>query len=166
MLVRPASPADAAAIAAIVEREVVHGVAHFATTPPTPEDVGRDLATAGRYPFLVADQDGAVSGFAKASPWKTREAYTWTAELGVYLAPAAQGRGVGRTLVSALIAELDARGFRTLLAGIALPNAASVRLFESLGFESVGVIRNNGFKHGRWRDVGYWSKHLGSGPPG
>jgi L-amino acid N-acyltransferase YncA len=165
VIARPASAADAAAVATILAREVVDGVAHFGSTPPTTAEITQDITTAGRHPFLVAEQDGVVLGFAKASPWKAREAYAWTAELGVYLAPSAQGRGVGRTLVVALIAELESRGFRTLLAGIALPNPASVRLFESLGFETVGVMRNNGFKHGRWHDVGYWSKHLGSGPP-
>ena len=163
--VRPATSGDAATIAAILESEVRAGVAHFATHPPTAEIVASQIAAAAPHPFLVAEIDGAVAGYARSSPWKERGAYAWTAEVGIYLDRAHIGRGLGGTLGQALLEALEGLGFRTILAGIALPNDASVGLFESLGFRPVGVFEQVGHKHEAWRDVGYWSLHLGDGPP-
>ena len=160
---RSARPSDATALAALLAEEVRSGVAHFGTSAPTEAEVARDIAES--YPFLVAEQDGEVLGLARASPYKARGAYRWTAEIGVYLAPGHQGRGHGRRLVTALIEALEQRGYRTLLAGIALPNPASVALFEGLGFRHAGTLPAVGYKHGAWRDVGYWHRHLGQGPP-
>ncbi len=166
LILRPAVADDAAAIANILGEEVRLGVAHFGLQEPTAATIRRDLELSGPHPFLVAVDDGAVIGFAKSSPWKSRGAYAWAAELGVYLVPSHIRRGVGRRLVLALIEALQSAGFRTLIAGIALPNPGSVGLFEALGFRPIGVFERNGFKHGDWRDVGYWGLHLGDGAPG
>jgi L-amino acid N-acyltransferase YncA len=167
VIVRPATEGDVAATLALVNAEIAGGVAHFGIQAITLDDaLAQHRAQAERYPCLVAvDERGELLGFARAGPWKTREAYAWTVELGVYVAPAAQGRGVARELYAQLLPELEARGFRTLIAGIALPNPACVKLHEALGFEPAGVLPRVGFKHGAWRDVGYWALHLGEGSP-
>jgi phosphinothricin acetyltransferase len=163
---RPATRNDAPALAAILAAEILAGYAHFGTTPPSVFDLTREIEESGAFPFLVAELTGAVVGFARATPWKTRGAYAWTAEVGVYVAPGQQGRGLGRALLAAVVDEARARGFRTLLAGIALPNPASVALCEGLGFQRVGVLPRVGFKQGAWRDVGYWARTWADEPPG
>lgn len=163
--IRDARPEDAAAIARIIGHEVIQGVAHFSTRAPTPERVARDIASAPPHPFLVLIVDGAVVGYARSSPWKPRQAYDWTAEIGIYLDRAHTGKGLGRELILTLIDALQKAGFRTLLGGIALPNPASVGLVESVGFRPIGVLDRVGYKHGAWRDVGYWTLHLGQGAP-
>lgn len=162
---RPVRTGDAAALAAIVDAEVRGGFAHFGTTPVTAEQLVFEIEGSGPHPWLVADDDGRVVGYARSGAHKTRGGYAWTAEVGVYLAPDHQGRGLGRRLVEALLAELKARGFRTIVAGIALPNPGSQALFESLGFQPGGTLHRVGYKRGAWRDVGYWTLHLGAGDP-
>ena len=120
-----------------------------------------------RYPWVVAAAGADVVGFARASPWKSRGAYAWTVEMGVYVCAAARGAGVGRALYDALVPMLREAGFHTALAGIALPNDASVRLHESIGMRAAGVLPSVGYKLGAWRDVGYWAMRLAEGaPPG
>jgi phosphinothricin acetyltransferase len=109
----------------------------------------------------VAVDATAIAGFAKASPWKGRCAYAHSAETTVYLAADARGRGVGRALYEKLFAMLRAQGFRTLLAGITLPNEPSVRLHESMGMKRIALLERVGWKFDRWHDVGYWQVHLG-----
>jgi phosphinothricin acetyltransferase len=92
--------------------------------------------------------------------WRERAAYQWTAEAGLYIADAARGHGLGRALYAALLDELARRGFRSAIAGITLPNPASVRLHEALGFTPVGVFEDAGWKHDRWHAVGFWQKRL------
>jgi phosphinothricin acetyltransferase len=113
------------------------------------------------FPWVVAaDDDGALVGFAKASPWKGRCAYDWTAETTVYVHPDHHGRGLGRELYRRLVSILEAQGYQTLLGGITVPNPASVRLHESLGFRRVALLEQVGWKFGRWHDVGYWELRL------
>jgi len=158
MSVRSASAADAAAIARIYNHYVRHTVITFEE-----EDVGAD-AMAGRIaevqaqslPWLVAELDGAVVGYAYASRWKARSAYRHSVETTIYLEPGREARGLGTTLYSALLPLLRARGIHVAIGGAALPNAASVALHRKLGFEPVGTFRQVGFKQGRWVDVGYW----------
>jgi L-amino acid N-acyltransferase YncA len=164
MEIRPAELNDAAAIAVLENAEITGGVAHFGLEPVTAVDIARQIGHL-RHPFLVAVEND-VLGFARCGPWKSRGAYAWSAEIGVYVASSAQGRGVATALYAAAIPALEAMGCRTIIAGIVLPNPASVALHERFGFTAVGVFERNGFKHGAWHDVGYWSLHVGEGPIG
>ncbi|MFG0260199.1 MAG: GNAT family N-acetyltransferase [Phycisphaerales bacterium JB041] len=166
MPVRPAREVDFPAVLAIVNREIAEGTAHFGSTPTTPNDLRRWLDAQTTLPWLVEEDDGgSVVGYAIASRWQQREGYDWTLTISVYVHPSAQGRGVGSRLYAELIPRLDALGYRTIIAGIALPNAASVRLHESFGLKHAGTLPRAGFKLGRWIDVGYWVRHFGDGPP-
>jgi phosphinothricin acetyltransferase len=109
-----------------------------------------------RLPWLVLEEDGVISGYAYAAPWKFRAAYRHCVESSIYLAPSATGRGLGSQLYKALIANLRQRGLHCVIGGAALPNPASVVLHERLGFEKVAEFRQVGFKFGRWIDVAYW----------
>lgn len=169
--IRDATPDDLAAILAMTNREIAENVAHFGTRPITLGEFRAAFdAEMPRFPWLVAastDPDNDVLAYCRASPWKTREAYQWTTEIGVYVAPHAQGRGLGRALYAALFPRLEANAFRCVIAGIALPNDASVRLHEAFDMTHAGTLPRVGFKHGQWRDVGYWTKLLGdpASPP-
>ena len=138
----------------------------FEEQPPTPDEIGRRMLARPRLPWLVADDGGRVAGYAYASAHRARPAYRWSAESSVYLDPAYQGQGLGRRLYQQLITEVRDLGYRTLFAGIALPNPASVGLHEALGFTPAGVFRDVGYKLGAWRDVGWWQRSLDSTGPG
>lgn len=163
-----AGPGDVAAALALANDAAARGYASFATEPET-LDAWRAVweSTRASHPWLVAREGDRVLGFAKASPHRTRGAYAWTAEVSVYVAPERHARGIGRALYRALVPALRAQGYVSLLAGIALPNAASVRLHEATGFTLAGVHRAVGWKMGAWRDVGYWEArlHPTSAPP-
>jgi L-amino acid N-acyltransferase YncA len=154
--VRAAAPADAPAVAAIYAPVVTATATSFEEQPPTPDEMGRRMLARPRLPWLVADDDGRVAGYAYAAAHRGRPAYRWSAESSVYLDPAYQGRGLGRQLYERLITEVRDLGYRSLYAGIALPNPASVGLHEALGFTPVGIFRDVGYKLGAWRDVGWW----------
>jgi phosphinothricin acetyltransferase len=168
--VRLARPEDVPAILAIANWAALHTPANFAVEPE-PLDMWRTSyeSTFERYPWLVADGrqgGGGVIGFAKAGPWKGRCAYAYSAEVTVYVHPDHHGRGVGRALYSVLFPTLEAQGYRTILAGITLPNPASVRLHESFGMHRVAMLEAVGWKFERWHDVGYWERRFGGdGPP-
>jgi phosphinothricin acetyltransferase len=160
--IRHADPArDAAACAAIYAPFVSGSAVSFEEEPPG-EDEMRERIGAARS-WLVAERDGAVAGFAYATPYRARPAYRWAVETSVYVSAAGHGRGTGRALYEALLAELESRGFRAACAAIALPNPPSVALHEAVGFAPVGIFRDIGFKAGAWRDVGWWQRPLGSG---
>ena len=166
MIVRPATDDDAEALAAIYGHHVLHGFGTFEEVPPSVEDMaGRRRAVAEKgLPYLVAEEDGRVLGFAYAAPFRPRAAYRFTAEDSVYVAPDAIGKGVGRAVLSAVIAECEALGLRQLMAVIGdSGNAASLGLHRSLGFEQTGVGRSVGFKHGRWVDIVHMQKPLNGG---
>lgn len=170
MRVRRALFDDLAAIVAISNRAAVETAANFAIEPETVESWQRSFReTSAMYPWLVAtDDDDRALGFAKASPWKGRCAYTYSAEISVYVQPEHHGRGLGRALYTTLLATLAAQGYRSVLGGITLPNPASVRLHESFGLRRVAVFERIGWKFDRWHDVGYWQGSLGdaAAPPG
>jgi phosphinothricin acetyltransferase len=105
-----------------------------------------------------------VVGYAKAGTWRERTAYRWTAEVGLYVADAERGRGIGRALYAELLDDLARRGFRSAIAGITLPNDASIALHRVLGFVSVGVVEDAGWKHGRWHAVEFWQRRFATGP--
>jgi len=158
--VRPATAGDAEAIAAIYAPMVEHSPVSFEEAPPDAVEFERRMRSAPRLPWLVAQRAGRVVGYAYAAQHRTRPAYRWSADSSVYVAPGQQGNGVGRLLYERLIEEMTGLGYVSLFAGIALPNEASVALHEAVGFRFVGVYRDVGFKHGGWRDVGWWQRLL------
>jgi phosphinothricin acetyltransferase len=159
------SERDAAACAAIYAPSVEGSATSFEERPPdAAEMAARIAAYAATHPWLVAEDGGEVVGYAYACPFQQRPAYRWSASVSVYVAAGRAGQGLGRALYTELLARLRRQGFRNACAGITLPNAASVGLHESLGFEPVGVNREVGWKHGAWRDVGWWQLQLGPAP--
>jgi L-amino acid N-acyltransferase YncA len=166
MIVRDATKADAEALAAIYGDAVVHGFGTFEEDPPSAADMDarrRAVQTQG-MPYLVAELDGQVLGFAYAGPFRPRAAYRYTLEDSVYVSPAAKGKGVGRAVLSAVIAACEAMGIRQLMAVIGdSGNSGSIGLHRALGFEQTGVGRSVGFKHGRWVDIVHMQKPLNGG---
>ena len=166
MIVRRATADDADALAAIYGHHVLHGFGTFEEDPPSPAEMeSRRAAIADRgLPYLVAEEAGQMLGFAYAGPFRPRQAYRYTLEDSVYIAPDAIGRGVGRAVLSAVIADCEALGIRQLVAVIGdSGNAASIGLHRSLGFVDAGVGRSFGFKHGRWVDIVWMQKSLNGG---
>ena len=166
MIVRTATPADVPAIAAIYAHHVLHGLGTFEEVPPSEEDMAARLTAvlAKALPYLVAEQDDAVLGFAYAAPFRLRSAYRFTVEDSVYIAPDAVGQGVGRTLLSAVIEGCEALGVRQITAVIGdSGNAASIGLHTALGFARTGASQSVGYKHGRWVDIVFMQKALNGG---
>jgi L-amino acid N-acyltransferase YncA len=114
------------------------------------------------HEWLVAERDGQVVGYAYGGTHRTRAAYNWTVEVSAYVDRSAYRSGIGRELYTELFNRLRGRGYRLLVAGITLPNEASVGIHEALGFEPVGVYKNVGYKAGRWWDVGWWELDMGA----
>jgi L-amino acid N-acyltransferase YncA len=158
-LIRLATEADAAAIAAIYRPYVEDSRISFEEDAPNTAEVAQRMASP-IHPWLVAEEDGRVLGYASTSPMRNRWAYRWSVESGIYLDPAAQGQGIGSQLLSMHLELLQRQGFVTVIAGIALPNEASVALHEKLGFTLSGIERGVGFKLGGWVDVGRWQREL------
>jgi phosphinothricin acetyltransferase len=177
VLVRPATESDCPEIARIANEAIMTGVAHFGTVPDAPDSVAASWREQHAvYPWFVAVDPGSadsatrrepppILGFCRAGRWKPRAAYDWTCEIGIYIDRPARGRGVGKALYSALIPELERRGFRCIVAGMTLPNPASQRLHESFGMIEVGTFPAMGFKHGAWHAVRYYTLRLGDGSP-
>jgi L-amino acid N-acyltransferase YncA len=164
-MIRSATAADAQAICSIYNHFILQSTVTFEETAITPDDMAARMAAgSGRLPFLLAEIDGAVAGYAYAAPWKTRSAYRYTVESSVYVAPGFAGMGLGSRLYQALLQDLRERDVHAVLAGIALPNSASVGLHEAFGFAKVGQMREVGRKFGQWLDVGYWQLVLASQP--
>ena len=164
---RSAGPGDAAAITGVYAPHVEHGTVSFETLAPSPATIAERIAAGGGlYPWLVAEEDATLLGYAYASQFSARDAYRWTVETTIYLDAAAQRRGVGRRLYAALLATLSAQGFTQAVGRIALPNPASAALHTALGFRETGVLEWVGWKAGRWVDVGYWQRALAEGSDG
>lgn len=155
--VRDASGADAAAVQEIYAPVVESTPISFETVVPTVDEMAeRILATTARFPWLVAEQDRRVVGYAYATVFNDRAAYRWSVATSVYVATNAHRRGVGRALYDALVARVRTLGYVNAYAGIALPNDASIALHEAVGFRRVGVFPAAGFKLDAWHDVGWW----------
>jgi phosphinothricin acetyltransferase len=165
LAIRPAQLADAAAVAAIYAHHVAHGTASFDTTPRSEGDTAAKIVECGKsgWPFLVADHEGQVVGYAYATQFRDRPAYKSTCENSIYVSPAHVGRGVGTALLSALIAAAERAGFRQMIAVIGGAEAASVALHSRAGFVEAGRMRSVGRKFGRWLDTLYMQKALGPG---
>lgn len=159
--IRQAQTRDAAMIAAVYAPYVRDTIISFEAEPPAAEEMSRRIgAIVARHPWLVAEQDGKVLGYAYAGEHRSRAAYRWDVDVAVYLAAQAQRRGIGRRLYLALFEVLRRQAYVNAYAGISLPNAASVGLHEALGFAPVGIYRKVGYKHGGWHDVGWWALNL------
>lgn len=164
-LVRDATAADFPAVAAIYAHHVMYGTASFEETPPGIDELLRRFAAVREHglPWLVAELDGALAGYCYATPYRPRPAYRYTIEDSIYIDEAFRGRGLGRTLLAALIARCEAGPWRQMIAVVADPQGGSLALHERLGFTSIGTLRGIGFKHGAWRDTALLQRTLGPG---
>jgi L-amino acid N-acyltransferase YncA len=167
VIVRDSEDADIDAIARIYGHWVRHGLASFELTPPDADELRRRRAAvlAGGYPHIVAaGEDGRVLGYGYAGPYRTRPAYRFACEDSVYVAPDAARRGIGRSLLQALIARCEALGLRLMVAIIGdSGNEPSIGLHKALGFVQAGVLPAIGWKHGRWVDTVLMVRTLGAG---
>ena len=167
MIVRPVVAADLAAVADIYAHHVLKGISSFEEVPPSLAEMAERHAKVTRLglPYLCAEIDGRVAGYAYAGPYGTRAAYRYTVEDSVYIAPDLQGRGAGKALLRAVIEHCEALGLRQMLAviGNGSDNPGSVALHKSLGFEHAGVGRSVGWKKGRWVDIVWMQRTLNDG---
>ncbi|MDP3257065.1 MAG: N-acetyltransferase family protein [Bosea sp. (in: a-proteobacteria)] len=166
--IRHATPADIRDITAIYAHAVRHGTASWELEPPDAAEMQRrfEAVTAGGYPYLVAERDGRLLGYAYASAYRPRPAYRTTVENSIYIAPDAQGAGSGSALLAALMEACANRGFRQMIAVIGDGTGGSIgsrRLHERARFRLIGVAEKVGFKHGRWLDQMLMQKELGEG---
>jgi L-amino acid N-acyltransferase YncA len=164
--IRTAEARDAVPLAAIYGHHVAHGFGTFETDPPSPADMADRVAAvlAHGLPYLVAEIDGAVAGFAYGSPFRPRASYRYTVEDSVYIGPERLGQGIGKALLGALIEACQGVGLRQMVAMIGdSENARSIALHQAMGFTPVGVFRAIGFKHGRWVDVAMMQRALNAG---
>ncbi len=164
--VRDAADADMEAIQAIYAHHVLHGLASFEEVPPTVEEMTarRNAVLAGGLPYLVAELDGRVVGYAYATAYRPRPAYRYSVEDSVYVEEGLGGKGVGGALLAALIARCEAGPWRQMLAVIGNSgNAGSIALHKRMGFSHAGTFTSVGFKHGRWVDSVLMQRALGEG---
>ncbi len=166
-MLREVQATDALGICHIYNPYILQTEITFEEEPLQEAEINDRIQTIQRsgLPWLVTIEEntGELQGYAYASPWKARSAYRYTVETSIYLAPAWQGCGLGQTLYQTLIQQLKAQGIHSVIGILALPNPASVRLHEKLGFQPVGQIQDAGFKFNRWIDVGYWQLMLDQG---
>lgn len=166
MLLRPAGPADIPEITAIYADAVRNGTASWEWDPPDEAEMLRRMTALldGKFPYLVAEENGRALGYAYAGPYRPRAAYRWIVEDSVYIAPDAKGRGVGKALVGELVAICERQGFRQMIAVIGdSASAGSIALHASLGFTHVGIVKAAGWKFGRWLDQVLMQRALGDG---
>ena len=161
-MIRPATPADAAAIIAIYNPYILDTTVTFEELALTAAQMAERIAQIQQdgLPWLVWLEQGDIIGYAYASKWRVRSAYRFSVESTVYVKAGFVGYGYGRRLYQALLDELTALGFHLVIGGITLPNDPSIALHEKMGFVQCGHFKQVGFKFGQWRDVGYWQKIL------
>lgn len=164
--VRTAQPTDAAGCAAIYRPFVEETAVSFETVAPTVEEMASRIGSSVRWLVAVTAEE-ALLGYAYATRHRERAAYRFACDVSIYVGPESAGRGVGRALYAALLADLEARGYRMACAGIALPNPASIGLHTAMGFRPVGTYERIGWKHDAWHDVRWMQRPLGGGdgPP-
>ena len=165
--IRLATERDAAALAAIYAPYVTDSRVSFEETAPDAAEMARRIRgdRPGFHAWLIAEEHGRVLGYCASSPFRTRPAYRWAVETGIYLASEAQGRCLGRSLLTAMCDLLEKQGYVAAIGAIALPNPASVAVHEKVGFVHVGGYRGTGFKQGEWLDVGLWQRDLAPRSP-
>ena len=170
LLIREALPADMPAITAIYAAEVREHVNTYEYDIPDEAEMARRMQAVldAGYPYIVAEDEEGLAGYAYAGSYRARLGYRFTVENSVYVAAGRQGRGIGAALLQRLIADCEARGYRQMIAVIGEPsNTASIRLHEKFGFHLVGIFRGIAWKHGRWLDTVFMQRALGAGngPP-
>jgi phosphinothricin acetyltransferase len=159
--IRPISEKDGEACREIYAASVLREVASFELEAPSRQDfAARVEKITAHYPWLVYEEGGKVLGYAYVDRFNPRGAYAWSVLCSVYVAPEAQGRGIGRALYGELFPLTTSLGYCSVFAGITLPNLASIRLHESFGFRKAAVYEKVGFKMGQWHDVGWWQLDL------
>jgi L-amino acid N-acyltransferase YncA len=166
MPVRPASPQDLPAVQSIYAYHVLHGLASFEEEPPPVEEMQRRFAdvTGQGLPYLVAEEKGEILGYGYCSLYRTRSAYRYSLEDSIYVKEGRQGKGIGKMILTELIARCEALHYRQMIAVIGdSANAGSIKLHASLGFVRAGVLRSSGFKFGRWVDSVTMQRPLGKG---
>ncbi len=161
-MIRPVISSDAEAIAQIYNHYIKNTIITFEEEPVSPQEMANRIQSinAEALPWLVAEHEGIVVGYAYATKWRVRAAYRFSVETTVYLDSGCIGRGFGKMLYEAILLILKQKGFHTAVGGIALPNVNSVALHERLGFVNVAVLKEIGYKFNQWIDVGYWQKRL------
>ncbi len=160
-LIRPASPSDASSLLAIYRPYVESTAVSFEFDVPTEEEFATRITKAvANWHWLVAEKDGQCIAYAYASAHRERPAYRWSTEVSAYVAPGHQRQGLGLALYSELLKELSAKGYCNALAGITLPNEASLALHRKAGFSPVGVFQAVGRKFGQWQDVAWFQRRL------
>lgn len=165
--IRHALPDDLDQITDIYSDAVINGTASYELEPPTRAEMGARFESLmeGGYPYLVAEREGRILGYAYAGPFRARPAYRFIVEDSIYIAPEAKGAGLGKALMEALIAESIKLGFRQMVAviGDGHADSASVRLHERLGFQHTGRMEGSGYKHGRWLDTVFMQMAMNGG---
>lgn len=165
--IRPATVADLGTITEIYADAVSNGTASYELDPPDRAEMETRFAALNRggFPYIVAESDGRILGYAYAGPFRTRPAYRFIVEDSIYLSPDARGRGVGRLLLEHLVLEVERLGFRQIVAviGDGRPDSASVKLHERSGFRFSGRLKGSGYKHGRWLDTIFMQRSLNGG---
>jgi L-amino acid N-acyltransferase YncA len=165
-IIRPSRDDDVPAIAAIYGYHVLHGVASFEEIPPAVEEVARRRAAILDHdlPYLVAERGGRVVGYCYASQFRPRSGYRYTLEDSVYVAADQVGRGIGRSLLDAVLYRSASCGYRQMIAVIGgRETIASIRLHQSMGFANAGILSAVGYKFGRWVDIVLMQRALGPG---
>ena len=162
MTIRASANTDAAAIANIYNFYILNSTVSFEEEPVSCEEMAHRIAdvTTSSLPWLVAEVDNQIIGYAYATKWKARTAYKYSVEISVYLDHAHIGKGIGTKLYSALFETLKITRVNAVIGGIALPNPASIALHEAFGMEKVAHFKRIGYKFGKWIDVAYWQKEL------
>jgi L-amino acid N-acyltransferase YncA len=161
-MIRDARESDSEAVHAIYAHHVLHGTASYDIEPPSLEDISRKMRWifGGGWPFLVAEEDGAVVGYAYSTQFRDRAAYRFTCENSIYVHPDWTGRGIGKALLPALLDSSSAYGFRTMIAVIGGAEPSSIGLHAACGFAEVGRLKAVGWKKERWLDNVYMQRNL------
>lgn len=160
---RPVTPDDAAALAALYAPFVATNAVSFETTVPSAKEMkARITASDGHYPWIAATdtETGVILGYAFAKPFRPFETYRFCAEVALYTMGEVEGQGVRRALLGALIATLTAQNFTQAICTLMTPNDKLIQLYEAIGFRRAGTYREVNYKNGQWNDVGLWQREL------
>ncbi len=156
-MIRQATREDASAVLSIYAPFCLDSAITFEAVPPTESEIASRIEHYNSTHLFLIDQDGEqIRGYAYAGPHRDRPAYRWSCDVSVYIRRGEENKGLGTQLYTCLLNDLRDRGFYNAYAGITLPNAASVKLHEKMGFQHVGTYERVGYKLGQWRDVGWW----------